>query len=44
MIIANSMNDTAAKNAARAAANQPNGGAAHAAALKHWPVFRHLQS
>ncbi len=32
MVIANSMNDTAAKNAARAAANQPDGEAAHAAA------------
>ncbi len=40
MIIANSMNDTAAKNAARAAANQPNGGAAHAAAQKALATFQ----
>ena len=40
MIIANSMNDTAAKNAARAAANQPNGGAAHAAATKALASFQ----
>lgn len=40
MIIANSMNDTAAKNAARAAANQPNGTAAHAAAEKALASFQ----
>lgn len=40
MIIANSMNDTAAKNAARAAANQPTGAAAHAAALKALASFQ----
>ncbi|CAN5583761.1 hypothetical protein BH11CYA1_BH11CYA1_24600 [soil metagenome] len=40
MIIANSMNDTAAKNAARAAANQPEGGAAHAAAVKALATFQ----
>ncbi len=40
MIIANSMNDTAAKNAARAAANQPNGTSAHAAAEKALASFQ----
>lgn len=40
MIIANSMNDTAAKNAARAAANQPNGTAAHDAAEKALASFQ----
>jgi hypothetical protein len=33
VIIANSMNDAACKNAARAAANQPDGGSATSAAL-----------
>lgn len=40
MVIANSMNDTAAKNAARAAANQPEGGAAFAAAQKALATFQ----
>lgn len=40
MIIANSMNDTAAKNAARAAANQPNGTAAYKAAEKALASFQ----
>lgn len=34
LVVANSMNDTAAKNAARAAANQPDGGSAWQAAQK----------
>ncbi len=40
MVIANSMNDTAAKNAARAAANQPDGGAAFSAAQKALATFQ----
>ena len=40
MIIANSMNDTAAKNAARAAANQPKGDPAYKAAEKALATFQ----
>ena len=39
MVIANSMNDTAAKNAARAAANQSQGGDAYDAAQKTLTTF-----
>jgi hypothetical protein len=39
LVVANSMNDTAAKNAARAAANQPDGPSALAAAQKSLNSF-----
>lgn len=40
LVVANSMNDTAAKNAARAAANQPDGNSALAAAQKSLSSFK----
>lgn len=40
LVNANAMNDTAAKNAARAAANQPEGGLAKEAALSAISSFR----
>lgn len=43
IVIANSMNDTAAKNAARAAANQPDGPSAFNAARNAIQTFRSSQ-
>lgn len=40
LVFANSVNDTAAKNCARAGANQPNGAAAAAAAQKALATFQ----
>ena len=40
LVFANSVNDTCAKNCARAGANQPNGGAANAAAEKALATFQ----
>lgn len=40
LVFANSINDTAAKNCARAGANQPNGNAAKAAADKALSTFQ----
>ncbi len=40
VVIANSMNDTAAKNAARAAANQPDGNSAMDAATRALKSFK----